>query len=265
MKIVVEIGLSHEGSLGRALAFIDAVAWAGADAVKFQCHDGDPCNKFRDGTTFPQDATRQVYWERTAFGREQWATIAGRASDKGLEFGCSVFAPEGFGTARGLVDFWKIPSSRVELAFFAKQQKQPIIVSDGWATEEHMATLVDTLTADDCLCHCISQYPCDPTLINLHDWLCICERSFFKCQRGISDHSGTIWPSIQAAALGFDLAEVHVCMSRHDFGPDVSSSITIEELKTLVEGVRFIEAGIKRNATRDDRLAAAKEVMGVFG
>ena len=36
--IVAEMGLSHEGSLGAAHAFIDAVAETGADAVKFQTH-----------------------------------------------------------------------------------------------------------------------------------------------------------------------------------------------------------------------------------
>ncbi len=36
--IIGEVGLAHDGSLGYAHAFIDEVARAGADAVKFQTH-----------------------------------------------------------------------------------------------------------------------------------------------------------------------------------------------------------------------------------
>ncbi len=36
--VVAEVANVHDGSLGNCHAFIDAVADAGADAVKFQCH-----------------------------------------------------------------------------------------------------------------------------------------------------------------------------------------------------------------------------------
>lgn len=38
MFIIAEIGQAHEGSLGMALSYIDAVSEAGVDAVKFQVH-----------------------------------------------------------------------------------------------------------------------------------------------------------------------------------------------------------------------------------
>lgn len=36
--IIGEVAQAHDGSLGMAHAFIDAIASAGADAVKFQTH-----------------------------------------------------------------------------------------------------------------------------------------------------------------------------------------------------------------------------------
>ena len=59
---------------------------------------------------------------------------------------------------------------------------------------------------------------------------------------GLSDHSGTIFPSLAAAALGAEVFEVHVTLSRDMFGPDVSASVTTSELKQMVDGVRFIDS-----------------------
>ena len=59
---------------------------------------------------------------------------------------------------------------------------------------------------------------------------------------GLSDHSGTIFPGLAAAAMGVEVIEVHIAMSREMFGPDVVASLTSAEFATLVRGVRFIES-----------------------
>jgi N-acetylneuraminate synthase len=84
--------------------------------------------------------------------------------------------------------------------------------------------------------------------------------SFFRerygCAVGLSDHSGTIYPGIAAAALGAEVIEVHITFSREMFGPDVSSSLTTAELRQLVDGVRFIEKAwanpINKDGIADD-------------
>ena len=65
-------------------------------------------------------------------------------------------------------------------------------------------------------------------------------RERYRCPVGLSDHSGSVFPSLAAVALGADVVEVHVTLSREMFGPDMVASVTTAELQELVTGVRQI-------------------------
>lgn len=52
---------------------------------------------------------------------------------------------------------------------------------------------------------------------------------------GLSNHSGSVWPSIYAMALGAKIIEVHIKLNDYAFGPDTSSSLSVQQLATLVE------------------------------
>jgi N-acetylneuraminate synthase len=107
---------------------------------------------------------------------------------------------------------------------------------------------------DVAVLQCTSEYPTPAEHVGLN---VIWElRARVDCPIGLSDHSGTIYAGLAAVALGCDVLEVHVCFSRQQFGFDVSSSITIEDLRRLVEGVRFIE----KAKTPVDKDALAKEL-----
>lgn len=275
MKIVAEAGLGHDGSLRYMLDLVDAVAVAGADALKGQCHEGDKCNTFRPGTSFPQDADRQAYYRRTAFDRKGWEQIANRCHELGLEFGCSVWSQGGIVLLRDLVDFWKVPSGEVtnqELLEALAHEGKPVVLSSGMSTVEEIRASRELLinSYDPPLVtvlQCTTQYPCHPESIGLNriapndqgrnDFF----GAYDHCSVvGLSDHSGTIWPGIIAAWLGASMLEVHVCWSKEQSGPDVSSSLTIAELRQLVEGVRFVEK-MRDNPVDKDALAASEAIQ----
>ena len=50
---------------------------------------------------------------------------------------------------------------------------------------------------------------------------------------GLSDHSGTIYPALDAMARGASVIEVHIKLN--DKGPDAASSITPYNLKQICE------------------------------
>jgi N-acetylneuraminate synthase len=87
--------------------------------------------------------------------------------------------------------------------------------------------------------HCVSKYPCPPEDVGLNVMPKMSGR--YKFPIGYSCHAGNIFPTLIAASAGVRFAEIHVCWHRDCFGADVPASITIDELRQLVQGVRFIE------------------------
>ncbi|MGB1249485.1 MAG: N-acetylneuraminate synthase family protein [Candidatus Promineifilaceae bacterium] len=260
--IIAEIAQAHDGSLGTAHAYIDAVADAGADAIKFQTHiaaaESTPDEPWRIKFS-PQDDTRYEYWKRMEFTKAQWHGLKAHADERGILFISSAFSFEAVtlleevGTAA-----WKIASGEVNNTPMFEQMAAtglPFILSTGMSPHSEIAEAVARIKAKGVpltLLQCTSMYPTPPEKIGIN--MLPEFRQRYDCPVGLSDHSGTIYPSIAAATLGASVLEMHVAFSRQTFGPDVSSSITIAELKQLVEGVRFVEA-MRQNPVDKDVMA----------
>jgi N-acetylneuraminate synthase len=271
--IVGEVAQTHDGSLGTAHAYIDAVAAAGADAIKFQTHiaaaESTPGEPWRVKFS-RQDATRYGYWQRMEFTEEQWRGLSAHANERGLIFLSSAFSPEAVDLLERVgAPAWKVGAGEVSnLPLLAKMARtgKPVILSSGMSDWEEMDAAVNCVRengAPVAILQCTTSYPCPPEKLGLN---VIAElRGRYACPVGLSDHSGTIYAGLAAAALGAKMIELHVTFSRECFGPDVIASVTTPELRQLVEGVRFIERAL---ASPVDKTAMAQE-MGelrrVFG
>lgn len=270
--IIGEVAQAHDGSLGLAHAFIDAIAEAGADAVKFQTHiaaaESTRQESFRVKFS-SQDATRYDYWKRMEFSEAQWRDLFDHAQERGLLFLSSPFSVEAVELLERLgVPCWKIGSGEVsnwQMLARIRETGKPVLLSSGMSSWEEHDRAVDFFRSRNiplALFQCTSSYPTSPAEVglNLMEEL----RARYEVPVGLSDHSGKIYAGLAAAALEADMLEVHVTLSREMFGPDVSSSLTTAELRQLVEGVRFIEA--MKNAPLDkDQLAQDKaELRGLF-
>jgi N,N'-diacetyllegionaminate synthase len=271
--IVAEVGQAHEGSLGQAHAYIDAIAQAGADAVKFQCHiaeaESTPDEPWRVPPEWPQDESRYAYWKRMEFTQEQWWSLAEHAKAAGLIFLCSPFSVEAVRLLDPMVPAWKVSSGEVgneALIHELYHSGKPVILSSGMSTDEETWTVLRRFLAAPsrspiAVLQCTSLYPCPPEKVGLNvlvDTYASGE-SWRSWPVGLSDHSGTIWPALAAVTLGASIVEVHVCFSKAEFGFDVESSITIDELTRLVEGVRFIEKA--KTPVDKDQMARELEPM----
>lgn len=247
--IIGEVAQAHDGSLGMAHAFIDAIATAGADAVKFQTHIAEAESSLDEPWRVrfsPQDDTRFDYWKRMEFGKDQWRGLKEHAEQKGLVFLSTPFSEQAVALLDDIgMPAWKIASGELNnpmlLEHLAATGK-PILLSTGMSPFLEIDRAVNELRSKSCslaVMQCTSSYPTPPEKLGLN--LLAEYRERYACPVGLSDHSGTIYAGLAAATLGADLLEVHVTLSREMFGPDVVASVTTCELAQMVEGVRFIE------------------------
>lgn len=271
--VVAEIAQAHDGSLGAAHAYIDAVAKAGACAIKMQTHiaaaESTPGEPWRVKFS-PQDATRYDYWKRMEFTPAQWAGLAEHARERGLAFLSSPFSFEAFELLERIgVPAWKVASGEVgNLPLLERMAAtgKPVVLSSGlssWAELDAAVACVRERRAGVAVLQCTTSYPTPPERIGLNVMAEI--RARYGCPTGLSDHSATTFAGLAAAALGANVLEVHVVFSRECFGPDVSSSITTAELAELVRGVRFVERALASPIDKDAAAVEGEPLRRVFG
>lgn len=254
-----------------AHAYIDAVARTGADAIKFQTHYADyessADEPFRIKFS-PQDATRYDYWKRLEFEPEQWAELAAHARARDLLFLSSPFSAYAVEVLEPCnVPAWKVASgelSNLPLLDRLCATGKPIILSSGMSGWQELDSAVERVRRYGnvmCVMQCTTAYPCPPERVGLNVMQEMRER--YGSFVGLSDHSGTPWPAIAATVQGANVVEAHVTFDRAMFGPDVPASLTIQEMTSMVSGIRFVEA-MRANPVDKAATAATYDTLRVM-
>lgn len=269
--IIAEIGQAHDGSLGMLHSYIDALATTGINAVKFQMHipeaESSEYEPFRVKFSY-EDATRFDYWKRMSFTLAQWSEIKEHCDNVNLDFLCSPFSNLAVDWLEQLnVKQYKIGSGEVNnfliLEKIAKTGK-PIILSSGMSSFEELDATINFLkqrNVDFSILQCTTSYPTLPEQFGLNVIQELKKR--YNVKVGFSDHSARIETCIAATALGAEILEFHVVFDRLQFGPDAKSSLTINEIKDLVLGVRTIERALNNpiDKTSNDHFKELKQIF----
>jgi N-acetylneuraminate synthase len=269
--IIAEIAQAHDGSLGAAHAYIDALSKTGIHAIKFQTHIADA----ESSTLEPfrvkfskQDKTRFDYWKRMEFSLEEWKDLKAHCDGVGLEFMSSPFSNAAVDLLEKVgVKRYKVGSGEVTnflLLERISQTKKPVIISSGMSSYEELDKTLAFLKAkkvEFSILQCTTSYPTKPEQYGLNVIQELKKR--YDVPVGFSDHSSKIETCIAAAALGAEIFEFHAVFSKEQFGPDVTSSLTIEEIKRLVEAVKRIEKAQKNPIDKSDN-SSFKELKSIF-
>jgi len=187
---IAEASSNHDRDLTRALAFVDAAADAGCDAVKFQL--------FKIDRMFAPEILTRSEKHRA---RKQWelplahlGPLADRCAVRNIQFSCTPFYLEAVEELRPYVSFYKVASYELlvtPLLEACARSGKPVVLSTGMATMEEIAAAANTLkragAADITLLHCVSAYPTPAAEANLSAIAAV--RDATGCKVGWSDHT----------------------------------------------------------------------------
>ncbi len=184
------------------------------------------------------------------------------AEELGILFFSTPFDHESVDVLAGLnVPIFKVPSGEITNHTLLRQiarQGKPVILSTGMATLGEVDEAVRVMQQAGCeelaLLQCTSNYPADPKSANLRAMAVMAQA--FGVPVGYSDHTPGPETALAAVALGACIVEKHFTLDKRLPGPDHQASITPDEMRRLVQGVRTVESalgdGIKAPASEEE-------------
>lgn len=212
--IIAEAGTAHAGSIKTAMQFVDAAKNAGADAIKFQMFVP------REELFCPMegDEGRWAWWNQSMLTLDEWRNVKQLAQNQNIHFFASVFQHTGIEWGKELeFPVWKV-ASRAATTFPYEAVSGPFLISDGFLYDDNRLPGEKEFW----VLSCISEYPTPLNKARMKlGWA------------ALSDHSGTIYPALDAMARGASVIEVHIKLD--DKGPDAASSITPYNLRQICE------------------------------
>ena len=237
---IAEVSSNHGRDLERSLAFIDAAATAGCDAVKFQL--------FRIDELFAPEILERSEEHRR---RKEWElpveflpALAGRCHDRGIQFGCTPFYLGAVSELEPYVDFFKVASYELlwdDLLAACAATGKPVILSTGMATLDEIGHGVEVVHTkgggDPTVLHCTSAYPTPHDQANLAAIETIREATGARV--GWSDHTAD--PAVILRAIhrwGAEVIEMHMDLdgSGEEFAP--GHCWLPDEISSLISLVR---------------------------
>ena len=156
------------------------------------------------------------------------------------------------------VDALKIGSGEVSNYQFLNKISEsldsniPILLSSGMSNYSELNKAYKILSKNNRPVYpmqCTSKYPTEPKDWGLENVQIM--KNKYSSKVGFSDHSGEIFASLAAVTLGADIIETHLVYHKECFGPDTSSSITLESMKLLVNGIRSIKKSLNNKYNKD--------------
>lgn len=257
--IIAEAGVNHNGDRRLASQMIRVARDAGADYVKFQTAVPEKVisiyapkaeyQKATTGNTQSQlEMCRAIHLPIT-----DYAGIADECRREGIGFMSTPFDLDSIEALAPLgMDYWKIPSGEITNLPYLRaiaSHGGRIIMSTGMSTIPEIDAAVKVLEqggiarSEIYLLHCNTQYPTPLTDVNLRAMLDI--RDKIKCAGvGYSDHTLGIEVPLAAVAMGAVIIEKHFTLDKSMEGPDHQASLSPDELREMVAGIRRLETAL---------------------
>ena len=286
--VIAEAGVNHNGDITLAKRLIEAAAWAGADAVKFQTFFADKLvtldaskAHYQANLTGDQESQFSMLKE-LELTFDDFLILKDFADQHDIEFMSTAFDADSldFLVEEVGVRRLKVPSGEITngpLLLKYAQKRLPLILSTGMSTVSEIRDALKVIAFglagrnelpteelleiefgsnegwrdNVTLLHCTSEYPAPLSEINLRAMDHMSD--LFEVPCGYSDHSEGVHVSLAAAALGAVVIEKHFTVDKTLRGPDHQASLEPIELRDLVAGVRNISLALGKKEKKVGR------------
>ena len=244
--IIAELSGNHNQDLARGLAIVEAVAAAGAHAIKLQTYTADTMTlpgayRIDDpGSLWFGRELHELYQQ--AYTPWDWHQPL---FDRARELGMLAFSSPFDESAVDFLETLGVPAYKIAsfentdwpLLRRVAATGKPVIMSTGASTLAEVAEAEHVLRAAGCrelvLLKCTSTYPASPLNTNLRTIPHLAQL-FPASPVGLSDHTAGVGAAVAAVALGACVIEKHVTLLRADGGVDAAFSLEPAEVAVLV-------------------------------
>lgn len=280
--VIAEAGVNHNGDIQLAKKLIDIAADCGADIVKFQTAKAENVvSKFAKKASYQIENTKNdtetqlEMIKKITLSDDAWPILIDYCKQKNIEFLSTPFDVKSVDLLNNLgLKTFKIPSGEINnlpyLRKIAKLNKK-IILSTGMANLGEIEYAIDILTTNGTnrsnitILQCNTEYPTPFEDVNLKAMITIKEA--FRLPVGYSDHTTGIAIPLAAVGMGACIIEKHFTIDKNLEGPDHKASLSPDELKIMIKGIREIELslgdGIKKvsNSEKKNKMIARKSIV----
>ena len=240
IHVIAEIGINHNGSLQMAFKLIEEAKACGAHSVKFQSYRSDllasdctPKVKYQLNTQLDSESHQDML-KKYELSLSDHISLQKCCSRNNILFTSTPYDPMSAEMLNKLqVPYIKVASADIidfELHSSILSTGLPLVLSTGMATIDEISAALRFYdsTTDICLLHCVSNYPCSDSSLNLS---CIPSlEKAFGIHVGFSDHSNGSEAAICAFVQGSRVFERHFTLDKSLEGPDHKASSDIQDL-----------------------------------
>jgi len=275
--VIAEIGVNHNNNINISKKIIDFCVKEKVNAVKFQTFKAENLalkNTPKVNYQLKSKNDKESHFKmlkKLELNEKDHKYLLTYCKKKGIDFISTPYDVESAKFLNSLkIDAIKVASADLTDNFlheYLSKTNRKIIISTGMS---NMSEIKDTLKLykkkihNVSLLHCVSNYPCSFSSINLN---CLDDLKKFKCKIGFSDHSLGYMASILAISKGAKIIEKHITLDNKLPGPDHKSSLDLKNFKIFLDKIRQanIILGVnKKVAQKEERQMMKVSRKGLY-
>jgi N,N'-diacetyllegionaminate synthase len=252
--IIAEAGANHNRNFKQALSLIDVAKESGADAVKFQTYSSETLYS-KNTPNFAGYTNINKLIKDIELPREWQKDLKQYCDEKGIEFMSTPF------DEKAVDELVNLGVKRLKIAGFEStdfrfvdmvaSSRLPLVISLGIGFEMNylgkIFEIAEKYGNDLSFMHCNNAYPTPIEDVGVDIVKQLSRDTRYRW--GLSDHTESPFTPALAVAAGATIIEKHFTLSKHLPGPDHPFALEPNQLKQMVEYIRFAEkASIKKSS-----------------